>query len=76
VFDGSDLEDQRRFDEIIQRLCEEPGIGTPVTTLFDALPVVVFRHSEGNYRVVYDLPDEATVRVWMIGKAPQSPRPY
>jgi hypothetical protein len=67
----ADLEDQRRFDEIIRKLCENPGLGASVGTLIDVLPVVVFRYDEGIYRVSYDLPDDATVRIWMIGKGPE-----
>ena len=68
-FESSSPEDQRRFDEIFRALCGDPGLGTPVTTLPDELPVV-FRYVERVLVVVvYDLPDAATLRVWGISWA-------
>jgi mRNA-degrading endonuclease RelE of RelBE toxin-antitoxin system len=61
--------DRTRFEEIIRRLCDDPGVAEPVKTLLDMLPVEVFRYNDGEYWVLYDLPDVATVRVWMVWRA-------
>jgi len=58
--------DRARFEEIIRRLCDDPGVAEPIKTLLDVLPLEIFRYNDGDYWVVYDLPDDATVRVWMV----------
>ena len=76
VFESATSEEQRLFDRIIEEICSDPGLDPPLKDQFDVPPVVVYRYHDGNHWVVYDLPDEATVRVWMIGKVPETPRPY
>jgi hypothetical protein len=67
-------QDQQRFDEIFSELCVDPSLGNPVPTLVDELPNTVYRYNVEGYYVVYDLPDDATVRIWIIGKGPESQR--
>jgi hypothetical protein len=70
VFSETSDQDQRRFDGIFRDLCVDPSLGAPIPTLLDQLPDFVYRYNVGGYYVVYDLPDAATVRVWIIGKGP------
>jgi len=76
AFDNASAEDQRQFDLIIREICEDPSLYAPLKDNFDVPPVVISRYHDGSHWVVYDLPDEATVRVWMVGRAPEGPRPY
>ena len=65
-----------QFDLIIEDICSDPALDPPLKDHFNVPPVVIFRYHDGARWVVYDLPDEATVRVWMIGQTPASPQPY
>jgi hypothetical protein len=76
AFDNASADDQRQFDRIIEEICEDPSLDPPLKEQFQVPPVVIFRYHDSRTWVVYDLPDEATVRVWMMGKAPARPRPY
>jgi hypothetical protein len=69
-------EERTEFDRIIQYICEDPSIDPPLQIEFDVPPVVILRYHDGERWVVYDLPDDAIVRVWMIGRVPAEPRPY
>jgi hypothetical protein len=71
AFDAAPPDDQRRFDEIFEALCADPSLAEPIKTLFDVLPDTIFRYDDGDYLVAYDLPDDATVRIWMIGRVPE-----
>jgi hypothetical protein len=70
VFDLAGVEDQIRFDQIFDALCRDPSAARPIRTVADDIPETMYRYEEGEYRVVFDLPDPATLRVWMIGKGP------
>jgi hypothetical protein len=76
AFDAADPDDQTRFDEIIEDLCADPSLAPPLKIRFDVPPVVITLYNDTQYWIAYDLPDEATVRIWMIGKAPEGPQPY
>ena len=76
AFDNATADQQRQFDRIIEEICEDPSLDPPLKDRFIVPPVVISRYHDGERWVVYDLPDEATVRVWMIGKVPGAPRPY
>jgi hypothetical protein len=76
AFEYASAADQEQFDRIFDELCEDPSLNPPLKDRFDVPPVVISRYHDGIYWVVYDLPDEAALRVWMIGKAPQAPGPY
>jgi len=67
--------DRSRFEEIIGALCSDPGLDPPLKIEFDVPPVVIYLYNDTISWVAYDLPDEATVRIWMIGRAPDQPRP-
>jgi hypothetical protein len=71
VFAAATEQDQQRFDEIFNALCANPSLGDPITTLLDELPDTVYRYNFEGYYVVYDLPDEATVEIWIVGKGPK-----
>jgi hypothetical protein len=75
-FNSIPTEEQDEFSHAIDEICEDPSLDPPVKEQFDVPPVVISRYHDGERWVVYDLPDEATVRVWMIGKAPRPPRLY
>lgn len=68
AFDAAAPEEQLRFDQIFDALCRDPSAANPVRTLADDIPVTIYRYTEGVYTVVFDLPDPATLRIWMIGK--------
>ena len=76
AFDEATLGDQSRIDEIIGYLCLEPGLAPPLKEKFDVPPVVLTLYNDTLFWIVYDLPDEATLRVWMIGKGSEGARPY
>ena len=76
AFEALDHEDQQALDRIVRNLCEEPWIDPPVKMKFDVPPVVVQLYNDQHYWIVYHLPDNLTVEVWMVGKAPNPPRPY
>jgi hypothetical protein len=57
-------------------ICSDPGLDPPLKDQLDVPPVVILRYHDGTHWVVYDLPDDATVRIWMIGRVPAEPRPY
>ena len=76
VFEAATAEDQEHYDRIIRNLCLDPWIEPPVKVKFDVPPVVVQLYNDLEYWVVYHLPDNVTVEVWMIGKAPDPPSPY
>jgi len=38
--------------------------------MFDIVPQTIVRYNDGEYLVAFDLPDDATIRIWMIGKGP------
>jgi hypothetical protein len=67
AFQEATARDKERIEEIIRYLCTDPDLDPPVKEKFDVPPVVL---------TLYDLPDEATLRVWMIGKGSDEPRPY
>jgi len=48
---------------MIREFCIDPSLGQPIRTLPDFLRLELFRYVDGQYAVVYDLPDEATVRI-------------
>ena len=76
VFDGATADEQRRFDNIIEVICANPGLDLPLKDRFIVPPAVISLYHDGERWVVYDLPDDATVRIWMIGRVPAEPRPY
>ena len=76
AFGNASADDQREFDRVIDEICEDPSLDPPLKEQFDVPPVVIFRYHDGEHWVVYDLPDEATVRIWMIGRVPSAPSPY
>jgi len=76
AFHDVSTEEQREFDLIIDDLCSDPSLDPPLKEEFDVPPLVISRYHDGQRWVVYDLPDDATVRIWMIGKAPARPQPY
>jgi hypothetical protein len=76
AFDSLVSRDQERIEEIIQDLCHDPSLDPPLKEKFDVPPVVLSRYNDTFFWIVYDLPDEATLRVWMIGKGSDEPRPY
>ena len=71
AFAAATDQDQQRYDEIFNALCANPSLGDPITTLPDELPDTFYRYDYERYHVVYDLPDEATVRIWFVRKGPQ-----
>ncbi len=76
VFENAAAEEQDAFARVLDLICEDPSLDPPIKERFDVPPVVISRYHDGERWVVYDLPDEATVRVWMLGKALEAPRPY
>jgi hypothetical protein len=76
AYEALDRKDQQALDRIVRNLCEEPWIDAPVKTKFDVPPVVVTLYNDKQYWVVYHLPDNGTLEVWMVGKAPNPPEPY
>lgn len=76
VFEDASAEDQEKYDRIIRSLCLDPWIDPPNKVKFDVPPVVVQLYHDTEYWVVYHLPDNVTLEVWMIGKAPEAPKPY
>lgn len=49
-------------------LCQDPSMANPVRTLSDDITPTVYRYQDREYFVAFDLPDDATLRVWMFGK--------
>ena len=76
AFEEASSEDQQELDRIVRNLCENPWIDPPVKVAFLVPPAVVTLYNDGTYWVVYHLPDNRTLQVWMIGKATDDPRPY
>lgn len=76
IFESASLEDQQGYDRIIRLLCLDPWIDLPVKIKFDVPPAVVSLYHDTQYWVVYHLPDNVTLNVWMIGKSPDAPKPY
>jgi hypothetical protein len=68
--------DQQALDRIVRNLCADPNIDAPVKTKFDVPPAVVNLYNDLEYWVVYRLPDNRTVEVWNVGKAPSVPKAY
>lgn len=75
AFDGASADIQREYDAVIRSLCEDPHVAPPIKVKFDVPPVVVYLYNDDNVWVVYYLPDDLTVEVWNIGKAPDPPSP-
>ncbi|MEX1196028.1 MAG: hypothetical protein WED85_13325 [Dehalococcoidia bacterium] len=75
AFESASAEEQEEFDGAIQVICDDPSLDPSLKARFDVPPVVITRYHDSRVWVVYDLPDEATVRVWMMGFAPDRPRP-
>lgn len=75
AFENASSEDQAEYDRIIRNLCENPWIDPPVKVKFDVPPVVVQLYNDMDTWVVYHLPDNRTLEVWNIGKAPRPPKP-
>jgi hypothetical protein len=75
VFQNAGAQEQQEFDRIIDEICSNPWVDPPLKDEFDVPPVVIFRYHDGSRWVVYDLPDDATVRIWMVGVAPEAPTP-
>jgi hypothetical protein len=76
AFQEATERDKQRTEEIILYLCEDPRLDPPLKEKFDVPPVVLTLYNDTFFWIVYDLPDEATLRVWMIGKGSEQPRPY
>jgi hypothetical protein len=76
AFQEATARDKERIEEIIRYLCTDPDLDPPVKEKFDVPPVVLTLYNDTFFWIVYDLPDEATLRVWMIGKGSDEPRPY
>ncbi|MCH7484844.1 MAG: hypothetical protein IIA90_06820 [Chloroflexi bacterium] len=66
-------EDQRALDRIIRNLCDEPYIDAPLKIAFPVPPAVIILYNDLEYWVAYHLPDNLTVEVWNVGKAPADP---
>lgn len=76
MFDSATAEEQRRYDNIIEEICEDPWLDPPIKDRFIVPPAVISLYHNGERWAVYDLPDDATVRIWMMGSVPAEPRPY
>jgi len=70
AFEELDPDDQEEVDRIIRNICDDPWIEAPYKVPFMMPPAVAVLYDDGVYWIVYHLPDNTTVDVWMIGKAP------
>jgi hypothetical protein len=75
VFESASAEERDLLVRAIELICDEPWLDPPLKERFDVPPVVISRYHDSRTWIVYDLPDDATVRVWMMGFWPDRPRP-
>jgi hypothetical protein len=71
AFEEADPEDQEELDRIIRNICDDPWIEAPYKVPFMMPPAVAVLYNDGVFWIVYHLPNNTTVDVWMIGKAPE-----
>jgi hypothetical protein len=60
-------DDRTHLAEIIRDLYNDPGPDPPVKTRLSVVHSVMYLYNDGTYGVAYDLSDDATVRVLMVG---------
>lgn len=65
--------DRENFDRIIRELCDDPALDPPLKVKFDIPPGVVRLYNDRTYWIVYDLYNEWTIGIRMLGTASERP---
>jgi hypothetical protein len=73
AFEEADADDQEELDRIIRNICIDPAIQAPFKVPLMMPPAVLTLYNDGAYWILYHLPNNTTVDVWMVGKAPEPP---
>ncbi len=73
AFEQLDEDDQRELDRIVQNICINPYIQAPLKVAFPMPPVILTLYNDGAYWVLYHLPTNTRVDIFMIGVAPKAP---